>query len=56
MIKIYVGVVLSDYAVPFCIGLDKQKVEEKMNSDELQGSWWMEEYTLNKDNVIELDS
>ena len=56
MIKIYVGVVLSDYAVPFCMGLDKQKVEEKMKSYELKRSWRIEKYTLNKDNIIELDN
>ena len=56
MIKIYVGIVLADYAVPLCVGLDKQKVEEQMKSYELKRSWWIEEYNLNKDNVIELDN
>ena len=54
--KIYVGIVLADYAIPLCMGLDKQKVEEKMKSYKLgKRSWWIEEYNLNKNNVIEFD-
>ena len=53
--KIYVGIVLADYATPLCMGLDKQKVEEKMKSYELYRSWWVEEYNLNENNVIELE-
>ena len=56
MIKIYVGVVLADYGVPLCMGLVKQKVEEKMKSYELKRSWRIEEYNLNKDSIIELDN
>jgi hypothetical protein len=56
MKKIYVGIVLSDYATPLCMGLDKQKVEEKMKSYDLERSWWIEEYNLNENNVIEFDS
>jgi hypothetical protein len=55
MKKIYVGIILSDYATPLCMGLDKQKVEEKMKSYDLERSWWIEEYNLNENNVIELD-
>ena len=29
MIKIYIGSAVFDYATPLCMGLDKQKVEEK---------------------------
>ena len=29
MEKIYIGIVLDEYVLPICIGLDKQKVEEK---------------------------
>lgn len=54
--KIYVGVVLADYGVPLCMGLDKQKIEKKMKSYKLKRSWWIEEYDLNKNDVIELDS
>ena len=53
--KVYVGIVLADYATPLCMGLDKQKVEEKMKSYELKQSWWVEEYSLNKNDVIELE-
>lgn len=53
--KVYVGIVLLDYATPICMGLDRQKVEEKMKSYKLESSWWVEEYSLNKNNVIELD-
>ena len=53
--KVYVGIVLADYATPLCMGLNKQKVEEKMESYELDQSWWIEEYNLSKDNVIELE-
>ncbi len=53
--KVYVGIVLADYATPLCMGLDKQKVEEKMKSYELEQSWWVEEYSLNKNDVIELE-
>lgn len=53
--KVYVGIVLADYATPLCMGLDKQKVEEKMKSYELDLSWWVEEYDLNEDNVIEFE-
>ena len=55
MIKIYVGVVLSDYAVPLCMALDKQKVEEKMKSYKLDRPCWVDEYELNKNDVIEFD-
>ena len=55
MIKIYVGVILDDYSSPCCIGLDKQKVEEKMKSYGLKRTWWIEEYDLNESDVIELD-
>ena len=54
--KVYVGIALADYATPLCMGLDKQKVEEKMKSYELEQSWWVEEYNLNKSNVIEFDT
>ena len=53
--KVYVGIVLADYATPLCMGLDKQKVKEKMKSYKLNQSWWIEEYDLNKSDVIELD-
>ena len=53
--KVYVGIVLADYATPLCMGLDKQKVEEKMKGYELEQSWWVEEYSLNKNDVIELE-
>ena len=33
-----------------------KKVEEKKKNYELKRSWWIEEYNLNKDNVIELDN
>lgn len=57
MKKVYVGIVLADYATPLCIGLNKQKVEEKMKSYKLgERSWWIEEHNLNEDNVIEFDS
>lgn len=56
MKKVYVGIVLSDYATPVCMGLDKQKVEEKMKSYDLKRSWWIEKYNLNENNVIEFDS
>ena len=55
MIKIYIGSILCDYLVPLCIGLDKQKVEEKMKNYKLDRSWWIDEYELNKNDVIELD-
>lgn len=53
--KVYVGIVLVNYATPLCMGLDKQKVEEKMKSYELEHSWWVEEHSLNKNDVIELE-
>ena len=56
MKKVYVGIVLSDYATPVCMGLDKQKVEEKMKSYKLlERSWWIEKYNLNENNVIEFE-
>ena len=54
--KVYVGTVLADYATPLCMGLDKQKVKEKMKSYKLlERSWWIDEYYLNKGNVIEFE-
>lgn len=54
MKKIYVGMVLADYSTALCIGLDKQKVEEKMESYELERTWWIDEYNLDEDKAIEL--
>lgn len=55
MIKIYIGSAVFDYATPLCMGLDKQKVEEKMKSYKLDRSCWVDEYELNKNDVIEFD-
>lgn len=53
--KIYVGYVLGDYACALCVGLDKRSVENNLKSYGIKRPTWVEEYELNKNEVVELD-
>ena len=54
--RIYIGYCISDYASAIYMGLDKNFVQKKIDSFELEIPTWIESYDLHKNEVIELDT
>ena len=59
--RVYIGYILRDYAIPCWISLDKtalkkeiKKYEEEMGNDSPET--WITEYDLHKAEVLDLDS
>lgn len=52
---IYVGYILGDYAIPVCMGTNREKVQERLNQCSVNCSKWIEEYKIKKDEIIEFD-
>ena len=52
--KIYVGYVLTDYATPACMGLNKKTVEKVLNTYH-QRTKWIDEVELNGNKVVEFE-
>lgn len=53
---VYVGYTLSgEYSTAVCMGLDKNSVQEKLNSYPTRCAKWVGTYELSKNRVIEFD-
>lgn len=53
--KVYIGYILGDYSCAVCMGLDENSVQKRLNSIPTNRPKWIEEYELNKNDVVELD-
>lgn len=52
---VYVGYILGDYAHAVCMGLDKSKVQKRLNSYPTKRPKWVDEYELLDNKTVELD-